>query len=156
MPVDPQVVRETILAESVLIDKQGILGLYEAVRKMMGFGLGGLLYRAGKTAGHRSADLLAQRLNVQGEDLLTALTIAFNTARWGQAELQRTNGDTWTLVVRDSVLGANMESKKPVCHPIAGYWAGFLERALGRSVDVREVECMATGAPACRFEVRLK
>lgn len=144
-----------ITQESVLVDKQGIVGLYEAAQKMMGLGLGGLLYRAGKVGGRRGAELLVQRLGLQGEDLLRALVVAFNTARWGEATLH-TESTPWVLEVRNSVLGAGLQSKRPVCHPIAGYWAGFLEVALGREVEVKEVTCMAQGAEACRFEVHLQ
>jgi len=155
MSMDPELVKQTVLAESVLIDKQGIVALYESVRKMMGFGLGALLYRAGKTGGRQGGRLLAQRLHLQGEDLLEALVLAFNTSRWGRARLVRAT-QPWMLRVRDSVLATQIQSKKPVCHPIAGYWAGFLEIALGRGVDVREIRCAATGAEECVFEVRLK
>ncbi len=155
MAIDEQRVIQMVQAESVLIDKQGVVALYEAVRKMMGFGLGGLLYRAGKTAGRQSAALLAQRLGIAGEELLDALVIAFNAAHWGQARLER-HSTPWRLEVRDSLLAANTQSKKPVCHPIAGYWAGFLETALQREVEVREVACAATGAEACIFEIHWK
>lgn len=153
--VDHELVRQAILEESVLVDKQGIVALYDAVHRMMGFGLGGLLYRAGKTGGIRGARALAERFGLAGEELLEALLVAFNTARWGRAELDRSS-EPWTLHVYDSVLGQGLQSKKPVCHPIAGYWAGFLETVLGRPVDVRETQCMAAGADHCVFEIRLK
>ena len=154
-PFDPEQVKQTVLEESVLIDKQGIVTLYEAVHKMMGIGLGGLLYRAGKIAGRQSAALLQERLQLAPEDLIEGLLIAFNTARWGEAQLDRSSSP-WQLTVRDSVLASRMQSKKPVCHPIAGYWAGFLAFATQREVDVQEKQCAATGAPACVFEVRFK
>ncbi len=152
MSWNPDEVRRVIQEESVLIDRQGIVALYEAAQKMMGLGLGGLLYRAGKLGGRQGAQLLAQRLQLQGEDLLQALVIAFNTARWGQARLER-HAQPWTLYVENSLLGQHLKAKKPVCHPIAGYWAGFLEEALGRAVELREVRCMAMGHEACEFEV---
>ena len=145
----------TVQEHSVLIEREAIVTLYEASQKMMGFGLAGLLYRAGKSAGKRGAEALAQRLNLQGEDLLEALRIAFNTSRWGEAQLHREQ-QPWTLEVHDSLLGQSLKSKRPVCHPIAGFWAGFLEAALGREVEVKETECMAQGAAACRFEVHFK
>lgn len=154
-PFDPEQVQQTVMEESVLVDKQGIVTLYEAVHKMMGIGLGGLLYRAGKIAGRQSAGLLQERLQLAQEDLIEGLVVAFNAARWGHAQLERTE-PTWRLTVQDSVLASQMHSKKPVCHPIAGYWAGFLEFATQRSVDVHEVACAATGAPACVFEVQFK
>ena len=153
--VNTEQVRQMIVNESVLIDKQGIVSLYEAIHKMMGFGLGGLLYRAGKIGGHQGAKALAERLGLRGDALIEALLVAFNAARWGEAELER-GPDPWTLRVRDSVLGQHLRNKKPVCHPIAGYWAGFLEVALGRTVEVKEVACMALGAPECEFKIHLK
>ncbi len=153
--VDPERIREAIVAESVLVDRQGVVALYEAIHKMVGFGLGGLLYRAGKTGGMQGARLLADRFQLQGEDLLQALLIAFNTARWGRAELNRTT-EPWTLHIYDSVLGQHLKSKKPVCHPIAGYWAGFLQTALGKEVQVREVQCMAQGHDHCVFEIQIR
>ncbi|HEY57101.1 MAG TPA: hypothetical protein G4O04_00865 [Anaerolineae bacterium] len=152
---DAEQVKQAVLDESVLVDRQGIVTLYEAVHKMMGIGLGGLLYRAGKIAGRQSAALLQERLQLAHEDLIEGLVVAFNTARWGHAQLERTE-PTWRLTVQGSVLASQMRSKKPVCHPIAGYWAGFLEFATQRAVDVQEVQCAATGAPACVFEVRFK
>ncbi len=155
MAGDPETIAATVLEESVLVDKQGIVALYDAVRKMMGLGLGGLLYRAGKTGGRQGARLLAERLHLSGDALVEGLLVAFNTSRWGEAALQR-EGEPWMLTVRDSVLATNLESKKPVCHPIAGYWAGFLETALERPVEVREIRCAATGAEACEFEIVFK
>lgn len=154
MTWDPRQVQEFIQQESVLIDKQGIVALYEAAQRMMGLGLGGLLYRAGKIGGRQGAQLLAQRLQLQGEDLLPALVVAFNTARWGRAQLDRQT-QPWRLYLEESLLGQHLKHKKPVCHPIAGYWAGFLEEALQRRVEVREAQCMATGADRCVFEIHV-
>jgi predicted hydrocarbon binding protein len=56
--------------------------------------------------------------------------------------------------VQDSALAASVPSqKKRVCHPLAGYIAGFLEEAWKRPVKVRETECMATGSPHCLFVI---
>ncbi|MBW2422855.1 MAG: 4-vinyl reductase [Deltaproteobacteria bacterium] len=43
---------------------------------------------------------------------------------------------------------------RPTCWMSAGYTTGWLSGTLERSLVVREVECAATGAEACRFEVR--
>jgi hypothetical protein len=42
----------------------------------------------------------------------------------------------------------------PKCWMSAGYTTGWLSGTLDRSLVVREVECAATGAEACRFEAR--
>jgi hypothetical protein len=43
--------------------------------------------------------------------------------------------------------------EEPVCSFTTGYVQGAVFAATGELVDVREVECMATGAERCRFEV---
>jgi hypothetical protein len=45
-------------------------------------------------------------------------------------------------------------SEDPGCWMSAGYTTGWLSGTLDRALVVREVECAATGAPACRFEAR--
>ncbi len=54
-------------------------------------------------------------------------------------------------VARVSRLGA---PPAPSCAMSAGYTTGWLSGTLDRSIVVREVECAAMGAPACRFEAR--
>ena len=51
-----------IREESVLVDKEGLVSLYEGVLKLAGWGLGGILRNAGKQGGARGAQLLRGRL----------------------------------------------------------------------------------------------
>ncbi|WP_019177887.1 V4R domain-containing protein [Methanomassiliicoccus luminyensis] len=43
---------------------------------------------------------------------------------------------------------------KPVCTFDEGFIAAIAEHYLGRKLSVREVDCWATGAKTCRFEVK--
>ncbi len=144
-----QVIRE----ESVLIDR-GIIGeLYETGLKFLGIGIGGILYTAGKKGGARGAQMLRTRLNVEGDELLRAALFAFTHANWGIGTLVNENGKT-RIEVRDSVLAASVpHQKKPICHPLAGYMAGFLEEAWRRPVKVKETKCIAAGDLCCVFEI---
>lgn len=150
--INEQQIRDLIQSHSVLLARDGLATLYENIFKMAGFGLGGILYNAGKKAGEQGVAILQNELGLSGEDLLRAALIGFNHSGWGQAELERTDG-TLRVHVYNSALAGTMQSKKPVCHPIAGYMAGFLEAALGRSVKVRETACVASGSDHCIFEV---
>ncbi len=49
-------------------------------------------------------------------------------------------------------LAAFPRSEGPVCFVSAGYAAGWYSEVLRQPVVVREIECCASGAPACRFE----
>ncbi len=151
--VDEQQVREFILAESVLVDRGAIGVLYETALKFVGLGIGGILYTAGKKGGARGAALLVRQFGFDGDELLDAALIAFNRSNWGQATLLRENGQV-SLKVENSALASSVTGhKKPICHPIAGYLAGFLEEAWKRPVKVHETACMASGQPHCLFVV---
>jgi uncharacterized protein len=151
--VNEEQVIQVIRDESVLIDR-GIIGeLYETGLKFLGIGIGGILYTAGKKGGARGARMLRERLNVEGDELLQAALFAFTHANWGVGTLVREN-DTVHIQVRNSVLASSVShQKKPICHPLAGYMAGFLEEAWKKSVKVKEIQCIAAGDPCCVFQV---
>jgi len=144
-----QVVRE----ESVLIDRSIVGELYETGLKFLGIGIGGILYSAGKKGGVRGAQMLSRRLDLHGEDLLDAALLAFTQAHWGVGVIVREHGAT-RIEVRDSVLATSVpRQKKPICHPLAGYIAGFFEEAWQKPVKVKETQCIAAGDPCCVFQV---
>lgn len=151
--VDKQRVREFILSESVLVDRGAIGVLYETALKFVGLGIGGIMYTAGKKGGARGAELLAKQFDFQGDQLLDAALVAFERGNWGKPTLIRENGNL-TIKVEHSALAASVTGqKKPICHPLAGYLAGFLEEVWQRPVKVHEIECMANGHPHCTFVV---
>ncbi len=151
--VEEQQVVALIRDESVLIDRGAIGELYETALKFLGIGIGGVMYTAGKKGGARGAQLLHQRLDLAGDDLLQAALIAFNQSNWGKATLLRNDGTVSIEVLNSTLASSVQRQKKHICHPLAGYIAGFLEEAWKRPVKVREVECIAAGQPRCLFEV---
>ena len=85
--------------------------------------------------------------------MLDAALVAFERGNWGKPTLISNNGNI-VIKVEHSALAASVTGqKKPICHPLAGYLAGFLEEAWKRSVKVHETECMANGHPHCTFVV---
>ena len=151
--MDEQRVVALIREESVLIDRGAIGELYETALKFVGIGIGGIMYTAGKKGGARGAQLLRTRLGLEGDELLQAALIAFNEANWGRATLAQDESKQ-RVIVENSTLASSMpHQKKTICHPLAGYIAGFLEEAWKRPVKVRETQCMACGAPHCVFEI---
>ena len=151
--VDEQQVKEFILSESVLVDRGAIGVLYETALKFVGLGIGGIMYTAGKKGGARGAELLEKHFALQGDELLEAALIAFERGNWGKPTLIREN-DKITIKVENSALASSVTGqRKPICHPLAGYLAGFLEEVRKHPVKVHETECMATGHPHCMFVV---
>ncbi len=151
--VNEDQVIQLIRAESVLLDRGAIGDLYETALKFVGIGLGGIMYTAGKKGGARGARLIAERAGYRGDDLLQAALIAFNQSNWGQATLERSAEQLQIRVTNSALAGSVSGQRKPICHPIAGYIAGFLEEAWQRPVKVRETECIANGHAHCLFVV---
>jgi predicted hydrocarbon binding protein len=151
--VEEQRIKEFILSESVLVDRGAIGVLYETALKFVGLGIGGILYTAGKKGGARGAQLLRKQFNFHGDELLDAALIAFERGNWGKPTLLRDDGKICVKVENSALASSVNGQKKPICHPLAGYLAGYLEEAWNRPVKVREIECMASGSSCCRFEV---
>ncbi len=151
--LDEQQVIALVRDESVLIDRGAIGELYETGLRFLGIGIGGILYSAGKKGGARGAQLLRARLGLAGDDLLSAALIAFNQSNWGKATLVQHDGETSIRVENSALAGSVPAQKKTICHPLAGYIAGFLEEAWNHSVKVRETECIASGGHVCLFQV---
>jgi predicted hydrocarbon binding protein len=127
--------------------------LYETALKFMGIGIGGVMYTAGKKGGARGAQLIHNRIGLEGDDLLQAALVAFNQSNWGCARLLRDNGSVSVEVLNSALASSLPPQKKNVCQPLAGYIAGFLEEAWKRSVKVREIECSGKGDRRCLFVV---
>lgn len=151
--VDEHQVREFILSESVLVDRGAIGVLYETALKFVGLGIGGIMYTAGKKGGARGAELLEKQFGFQGDQLLEAALIAFERGNWGKPTVVRDNGKLVVRVEHSALASSVNGQKKPICHPLAGYLAGFLEASWKRPVKVQEIECMANGHPQCTFVV---
>jgi Predicted hydrocarbon binding protein (contains V4R domain) len=65
--------------------------------------------------------------------------------------------DAMEIRVEGSILvEAVGSSKKPVCEPMAGFFAGFLSELLGKKVEVKETACAAQGHEKCIFKISIK
>ena len=152
-----EAVEKAVEEGSVLIDKEGLSQLYESVPKIAGLGLGGILYTAGRKAGLRGATLLKEKLGLKGSKLIDAMVIAFEAGHWGRMEVEpANNGGLYHVKVTENILVAALDKtkKKPTCHPLSGYIAGFFELAVEDKVQVKELECIGAGDTACVFEVK--
>jgi len=58
------------------------------------------------------------------------------------------------LVDRSGAATCGQSDGEPICYVTLGMIQGALFWAVGREVDVEEVACKATGAPACEFKVK--
>ena len=88
---------------------------------------------------------------IQTTPLLMHWASGVRTDASGRFSIEGSWPERYEAVARCSRLGP---ATSPHCWMSAGYTTGWLGGTLDRSFVVREVECAATGAEACRFEAR--
>lgn len=123
-----------------------------------------MLYRSSERSAVQWCRHQATEQGLGGEEVLRHYIRRMSQRGFGQVELAALDvvAGTGTLLVRHSAfaLGYGPETGRAVCHIFTGSFAGGMRHVLeaagvaGEPV-CEEVECMAAGAPLCRFELRL-
>jgi len=134
----------------VRVRPETLVALQHAMERILGMRAADCLVTGGRAALDRPPDGGGPRERV--EALLATLT----RTGWGEFALERLTGTEMTVVVRRSAIAeAYGHAPVGVCHFIRGALEALAPAALDRSARVRETACLATGAPACRFEALL-
>lgn len=118
-------------------------------------------------AGHRTADyLLANRIPKPVQRLLKLLPArlaafimlkAIGAHAWtfaGSSRFTWQSGRPMTLSFEDCPLCRGDHAERPCCAYYAATFERLFRELINADAQVAETECIATGAPACRFEIR--
>jgi divinyl protochlorophyllide a 8-vinyl-reductase len=102
---------------------------------------------------------LAQRVLKRLPRALAARILVAAIARhaWtfaGGGEFSYAFSPTLTLRLKGSPICRGLRTREPACAYFAATFERVFGEMLGPSLRVREIECEATGAPACVFDVR--
>ncbi|ADC90198.1 4-vinyl reductase 4VR [Thermocrinis albus DSM 14484] len=157
MHFDDLRIRGALRKHGFFVLKEPVQEFYKSMFRFTGIGLGGILHMAGKSAGLKAGRLILEltegkvdRSNLR--DVLEVFLVETGTiesiVEWEMGE------DSILLSVKGSVFAEGMESKKPVCIPLQGGFAGVLEVLLGGRWEGKEIECKACGGEVCKFELR--
>lgn len=150
-----------------MIDERDVIELHRAGLRLYGeVGFAPITLLAGELTGDY---LLANRIPLAAQRLLRPLPASLS----GQALVRAIGAHAWTfvgsgsfrfqsrqggllLIIEDSPLARGRSADAPLC----GYFASTFERVFRAIVSpatrVREIRCMATGAPCCEFEVNYR
>ncbi len=138
--------------------KEPVQEFYRNLFKFTGIGLGGLLNMAGKSAGQIAGKLLKELAS--GEDLsvddFKKLLEVFLLETGTVSEIKRWEvTDNGIIIgIKGSVFSASQDSKKPMCIPLQGGFAGVMEAFFGGKWSCKEIECERMGEDTCTFEIR--
>lgn len=98
----------------------------------------------------RRMQLVLERLAEQGEDLYGS---PHHLSEGDQAFFIEMPGCPYCAEITRRSIAENRPIARPVCHiPVAAV-SEMLEWAMGQKHLVEEVDCIALGAPACRFRI---
>ncbi|MEM0906816.1 MAG: 4-vinyl reductase [Pseudomonadota bacterium] len=100
--------------------------------------------------GGRSA---ATNVAAAGPDkLLDVIEATAPALGWGIWRFERRDGP-FSLIVENSPFAAGATFDGPACHPICGMAGAVASHIRGVRYTARETQCVASGAPYCRFEI---
>ncbi|MBI3030091.1 MAG: hypothetical protein HYY64_11305 [Candidatus Rokubacteria bacterium] len=138
----------------LLIRPETLVALQKAVEAELGERAGELLARGGHTGGALSTRRYREAFGLGAEETARFIVRMGREIGWGDFRLERLDLSAREIVVtvgRSPFAEAYGPASRPICHLIRGVLAGLAEGSFGAPAQAREVECLATGARACRF-----
>ena len=130
------------------------LGILQEMEKRQ---LESVIYYSAKDAGHLWFKSMSEKYGLKPQDIMKWGPELINLAGWGivkpvKADLVAGELD---FVLADSTLAKYYgHSDHPVDHYFRGLVTGAWENACNQPLEGIEVECMAEGVPACKFQLR--
>lgn len=152
-----------LFAQRLLILRpEAFVDLQKQLEATVGLSSKGFVYLAGEKSareGHAFFDRLGGTSpDPADEPALLAHSIApLAFLGWGRFAVSPVDAAAhrYLVTLEGSPLAeAYGESKKPVCHLVAGWVAGTAEHVLGQSFLCEEIACRSQGRPRCEFQLR--
>ncbi|MBN2110852.1 MAG: hypothetical protein JW705_07195 [Methanosarcinaceae archaeon] len=111
----------------------------------------GIQMHTGIRSGTAAVRLLREFIDIDENNCFDLLKELFMASGWGLLEYDiDIRSLTGSIRNRDCfIYDAYKENEFPVCAYISGFFAGFISEATKRTVQVQEVQCMATGDTFC-------
>lgn len=146
----------------LVVRPEALVDLQKHLEDTIGLSSKGFLYLAGEKSAREGHDLFASIAASQAgdHDPLEALRrriSAMSLLGWGRlgVHLEDAGGHRYLVSLEDSAIAeAYGESKKPVCHLLAGWIAGTAQSVLGANLLCEEIACRSQGKARCEFRLR--
>ncbi len=152
-----------VLEQRLLIVRpEALVDLQKHLEDTIGLSSKGFLYLAGEKSAREGHDLFASLAASREEDpdalaVLTKRIAAMSLLGWGRLDVVVEDAATHRYLVsleNSPLAEAYGDSKKPVCHLLAGWIAGAAQSALGQNLLCEEIACRSQGKARCEFRLR--
>jgi predicted hydrocarbon binding protein len=139
-------------ARYLLIRPETLAALQQALESALGTGAAECFVAGGRAGGGKAAASFAGA----GRERAEALVAMGTRIGWGKFTLERfAPGELVVTVTGSPFAEAYGRAAGPVCHLTRGVLEALASAVLTGRPRVTETACVATGAPACRFEARV-
>ena len=161
--MDPKGGAFRLLQQRLLIVRpEALVDLQKHLEETIGLSSKGFLYLAGEKSASEGHDVFASLAPAPAESLapLDALRKrigAMSLLGWGRLDVvaEDPSARRFLVSLEDSPIAeAYGDSKRPVCHLLAGWIAGTAQAVLAEDLLCEEVACRAQGRPRCEFRLR--
>lgn len=140
----------------MLMRRQGLGHMFDAVTRMLGTGGDVLLYAEGLALGQRNAEIMIKNIGIERVRTHRILLNRFLAAQgWGVLNAKEgLHRNEFTIAVNDCFECSESHDSRKGCNFIRGYLAGGATASLGAEIESVETKCMLRGAEACEFRLR--
>jgi len=140
----------------MLMRRQGLGHMFDAVTRMLGSGGDFLLYAEGLAMGQRNAEIMVKNIGVGRVRAHKILLNRFLAAQgWGVLDAKEgPRRNEFSITVNDCFECSESRDSRKGCNFIRGYLAGGATASLGADIESVETKCMLRGAEACEFRLR--
>jgi predicted hydrocarbon binding protein len=136
----------------LLVRPETLVALQQALEATLGTSAAECFVAGGRAGGAKATASFAGA----GRERVEALLAMGTRIGWGRFALERyTPGELVVTVTGSPFAEAYGPAREPVCHLTRGVLEALAAAVLSGRPRVAETACVATGAPACRFEARL-
>ncbi len=146
----------------LILRPEALVDLQKQLEGTVGLSSKGFLYLAGEKSATEGHALFGDFLRPRGPDEDEPAVLARSIAPLGLLGLGRfdvapvdVGAHRYLVTLENSPLAEVYgESRKPVCHLLAGWVAGTARRVLGGNFLCEEMTCRSQGKPRCEFQLR--
>lgn len=141
----------------VLLSPKFLTAAFAEMKRIFGTGGNSLLYDEGLAFGREYAARIPPALMALGMERTMKKQKdpigIFVSLGWGMLKMVEAAPDRSKLVIaiEDNFEAVEAKAASPNCQFIRGFLAGSFSIAVGRKLQYTETECIAAGAPACKF-----
>ena len=143
--------------EVILLGRGTFVELQKGVEELLENQADAIFYEAGIRSGRETEETLDTELGAKDDELIVKAFLALEEDGLGWFKIKELSFDSKTrrgsvTVFNSFISNTYGKAKKPVCHFIAGFIAGFISIIWDTEIECEETACSSVSGEYCVFE----